>query len=255
MKYDRLHFFLFFSLTLLVLSGGMMGCRKKTREYSGSIVVGDYSVVMLQKIASTIQPGYPGENRFEMDVNKDGIQDLVISCFNAGSPGGGSLPGSRIATLNTDIQLFVVDRPDSSFFYLSRDTTRTGDTVLCYTRTYTGCKRKSALDSLIFSGSILLPEIVSSGSPLSKDFKWAPLDFTLGSTPYTQPTVTFGGPDTLNISVPEVENNCNRPAIGQEIYYGIRMKEGDSFRLGWIRLKLEGKGTVYIEEVALESNL
>jgi hypothetical protein len=255
MKYARFPFIVKLFFFLMILTGAFPGCKKKTREYTGSIVVGDYSVVMLQKIGYTIQPGYPGENRYEMDANKDGIQDLGISCYNGGSPGGGSLPGCRIATLNSDIQLFVVDRPDSSFFFVSHDTTRSGDSVWYFTRTYSGCKRKSVKDSLVFVGTVSIPEIVFSGTTLNKDFKWMPVDYTMASTPYAQTTVNFGGPNEFYVTVPEVENNCNRPQIGQDMYYGIRMKEGDSFRLGWIRLKLEGKGTVYVEEVALESNL
>lgn len=248
----RRFFFLVFILVMAAV--GFTGCKKeKQGQYSETLTMGDYNQMLLQKIALTQSPGYPGENRFEMDVNEDGQADLVIGCHDAGSPGAGSLPSSYLATLHGDIQLLVGDKPDSLFSSLKRDTTITPDTIFCYTRTYQGCRRKNAYDTLTSAGTLVVPEQLNSGSVISRNQTWAGMNYTLGATPWTRPEVTPAGSDTLKILLPDADFSCNRPPIGKDVYYAFRLKEADQFRLGWIRLRMEGKGTVYIEETAIQS--
>jgi hypothetical protein len=230
------------------------GCRKEKKAiYSDAIAVGDYSQMLLQKIDFTQYPGYPSANRYEIDVNKDGVSDLAFVCYDAGSPGAGPLPGSYLLTLHPELNLYVQERPDSLFRSLKRDTTF-GDTVFCYTRTYSGCRKKNSYDTLASSGFILVPENLTSGTTLTNTNSWQGIEYTLGSTPYTKPTVDFSNPDTLKIELFDSDNTCNRPPISQDIFYGIRLKEGDQYRLGWVRFRMEGAGIIYLQEVALQSS-
>ena len=243
----------YIGLLLLVL-GTLLGCKKeKKANYSDTIAVGDYSQMLLQKIDFTQYPGYPSANRYELDVNKDGVSDLAFVCYDAGSPGAGSLPGSYLLTLHPDLNLYVQERPDSLFRSLKRDTTF-GDTVFCYTRTYSGCRKKYSYDTLSSSGFVLVPANLTSGSTLNNTNSWQGIEYTLGSTPYTKPTVYFSNPDTLKIELFDADGSCNRPPISQDIFYGIRLKEGDQYRMGWVRFRMEGVGIVYLQEVALQSS-
>jgi hypothetical protein len=239
---------------LILLLGTQLGCKKeKKANYSDTIAVGDYSQMLLQKIDFTQYPGYPNENRYEIDVNKDGVQDLAFVCYDAGSPGAGPLPGSYLVTLHSDLNLHVQERPDSLFNSFKRDTTF-GDTIICYTRSYSGCRRKNSYDTLTSAGTVWIPVNLTSGSTLSSNNSWQGIQYALGGTPYTKPTVNFSGPDTLKIDLLEADGTCNRPPISQEIFYGIRLKEGDQYRMGWVRFRMEGVGTVYLQEVALQSS-
>lgn len=238
----------------LLLLGTQTACkREKKTLYSDTLTVGDYAQMLLQKLDYTQYPGYPNSNRFEIDVNKDGVQDLAILCFDAGSPGAGSLPGSSILTLHSDMSVYAIERADSNFQSLTRDTTF-GDTVFCYTRFYSGCKKKNSYDTLTSVNMLTVPEDLNAGFVLTRVDNWHTLNYTLGASPYTNPTVNIIGSDTFKIELREYDNTCNRPILSQEIIYGLRFKEGDQYRLGWIKLRMEGKGTVYIQEVALQSN-
>lgn len=240
---------------LILLLGTQAACkREKKTLYGETISVGDYASMLLQKLDYTQYPGYPNGNRFEIDVNKDGIQDLAIVCFDAGSPGAGSLPGSTLLTLHSDMSVYALERPDSNFQSLTRDTTTLGDTVFCYTRFYSGCKKKNSYDTLTSVNALIVPENLSSGFILTRTDNWHTLNYTLGASPYSNPTVNFISPDTFKIELRDYDNTCNRPVLSQEIIYGLRFKEGDQYRLGWIKLRMEGKGTVYLQEVALQSN-
>lgn len=243
---------IFIFVTILLFT---LGCKKDYIEENEealktAIVVGNDKNVNINPIGDTLIGKTNQPQFYKIDVNNDGNNDVEFES-NIPSPLGDSpKPQTKIRLLNSNIELFVYSKIDTTF--LTFDTTiqtNSSTTFIHYNKRYR-CNSVSTSDSLISSNPNFYLSSIDVGFNLNVQSQFGSKIFNLASNEDYYFNVIYSSNDTTFVDVLNYKNNCYSFPLNQEKYIGIKFN--NSNKLGWIKLNLLDKHKVYLIESALQ---
>ena len=238
-----------FSILLIIMAGS---CEKESKSNPDDLVeIGNYTGLRIDYHDVILVGGYHDRQEYEIDIDRDGVNDFQIMSNIWGSPGMGQYPEADIACLNRDSYFNVNHYSDTSFLHISIDTHHY-ESVEIYIRNTFTCERIDAADSILkvkeshYLNVFKKEDIISISDPwisdtLGLDYSW--------SSYYD---IYDSSPDTIIYQVNTFDYNCH-PFPGDEIrYIGIKKVSSELTRLGWIKLSISDNYKVSILETALQ---
>lgn len=240
-------------LVLVTFLISTLGCKKEYIEekQKTAIVVGNYNDAKATPIGDTLIGKTNQPQFYKIDVNNDGNNDVEFES-NIPSPLGDSpKPQTKIRLLNSNIELFVYSKIDTTF--LTFDTTiqtNSSTTFIHYNKRYR-CNSVSTSDSLISSNPNFYLSSIDVGFNLDVQSQFGSKIFNLASNEDYYFNVIYSSNDTAFVDVLNYKNNCYSFPLNQEKYIGIKFN--NSNKLGWIKLNLLDKHKVYLIESALQN--
>lgn len=218
------------------------------------IKTGDYSGLLVKSYDTIIAGGYHMLREYSLDVNNDDVYDFKLSSEIFGSPGMGQHPQAKIMSLNSNSLFHGIITNDSIFHYEVIDiSTYDNKTYKTTYHKYTCDKDDdprclfSYLNQEYFKFSYFDPDEIIS---VSDDFQADTIDILPhGSTEVSLQTEKN---DTIFQTQTTYSLSCNYFPYHTFKYVGIKIKEGNKEKIGWIKLGVYDTINFIILETAIQ---
>lgn len=241
---NRIVFSVFFLVVILFI-----GCKKDSNKYS-VLKIGDSNNMIVNYYDTTLVGEINLKRNFAVDVNNDGVKDIMFECIIWSTPSIGKLPTITTYCLNKNVEFFGFSSQDSMFLNLDTVYQNPSDIeVLKIMNINKSCERISNKDSILnISPSFNIFPLnyndimkISSGEFKSDTIR------LINSSYISPPVETQNGDTTI------IENNgflfeCKNFPISKEKYIGFR----ENGKLGWVKISILDKKTISIHESAVQ---
>ena len=239
----------FFGIIITILLS-LYSCDKHVYKYD-EIIIGDHSGLIVSDYDTLIVGGYHQQNKFDIDINKDNINDVSVISEIWGSPGIGQYPLSKIWCLHDNIGFQGYYTNDTLFVRSSTQIQEDNGTVYVHYYFQHSCFRMNADDSVravyidvfktepkdinqcLHTSDLFNPDSISINS------LWRST-----SVDYSEDTVFTWN----NIYL----NDCISFPPDDIKYIGLKMRTGNTEKLGWIKLSIFDKYKILIFETAVQ---
>ncbi|MGF7139878.1 hypothetical protein [Roseimarinus sediminis] len=231
----------------------LFSCQEDQEPKSSIIKTGDYSHMQVNSYDTLVIGEYNEASSFNIDLDRDGTDDVQFESTIWGSSEVGYHPRSIVKTLHDDVQFFGYSTIDTLFFNESSYTRELKDGAVLITQTlnYT-CHRKEENDSILRITPTFKLIPLDEGEQLSEDNIFASAIITMKNEGYTIPIAQYETSRDTFYNVQEQQmKDCFEAFPPEQIkYIGIKLENGS--RLGWIKTGLFSKYKILILESAIQ---
>lgn len=241
---------LLFLFPLLLL----FSCSKD--DVPDSVKAGDYSGMYHRRYDTLVDcsTGTGFSSAFELDLDNNGLTDIVIISIDEGSGGMGSGPilGSMIGCLHAQVEILSETITDSIFLNICSDTVVIGNSVDIWLHSYTACERLDCADSIALKEVSVryAPEVKLENELIngSGSFRCDTMEMTHGSFGLPSETIQISPDTTLHRQSGSLIGNCYEFPDAVASFIGCRI--GDRF--GWIKLVMIDNYRIFLAESAIQ---
>lgn len=176
---------------------------QKDPDKNASITMGKTEGMKITSLDTIIAGAYNQAVQFNIDLNKDGTDDIQFMSGVYGSPGMGQHPFASLTCLHSDLKIHGLLQNDTTFFstYVTSNVNPEGITEI-YEQQKFACIQSSPDDSIVsIKHNAFKPIVLSNGESVSLEnlFKSDTLKLTSDWMVYP-PSYHQISPDTLVIS-------------------------------------------------------
>jgi len=232
------------SLIIITLLS-VVSCRKDDFDVT-KITIGDYSKVKVDLIDSTISGSYNTSIEYQIDIDKDGINDFMFTHTYWGSQGAGIHAQSSISCLHKNAELhgdlknytYFLNIDTSTYFNYYDNITHG---TIAHNHT---CHRLTPLDELINQTSVNTIKPLLVYDVLEQNDSYFNAKIILADEPigYSIHTSTVG--DTAYHIYDSYYNDCNEFPVEKMTYIGVKLNQ---ISLGWIKIGIYNDGIKILE--------
>jgi hypothetical protein len=222
---------------------------------SDIIAFGDYSNMKINYYDTILIGGYNNAQNLDIDVDNDSISDIRFISEVWGSPGVGQNPCSKIWCLKNNVEILGYYKNDTSFLNrITRVLDGSNNTIEIYEYFNYSCHRQDETDTILsiyWDSFKILAKNKKDQIKLSDTFKSDSI--TLIDDWYGYPYTIVGyGEDTTRYMVRTFYNDCNNFPLDDIKYIGLKIRENDIVKLGWIKISIIDKFKILILESAMQ---
>ncbi len=239
-------------LALLIFALLLIQC-KKDEQHNSSINLSNESGMNIVNYDTLIWGGYNKPVAVELDLDRNGQNDIRLVSNQPGSLGSGVFPIAQIQCLNGDFGLAGLRLTDTTFVHWDTSYVVSTGHVSVYCIRYLTCERsnkKDSVEALIPNHFNLKDFGVNDVIKQTGDFHGD--TFTLGKT-----QSIFGVPELIGVSndstfylVNRSLDNCYSMPNGVERY--LAFKRIGSNQMGWIKLTLIDHFKIHLKQTAIQ---
>jgi hypothetical protein len=223
-----------------------------TVSVKDSIVMGDYSGMLVNKYDTLLDLYKQAPVSFNLSLGNDGIYNYNFYSYTWSLASVGVHSRTYLSCTDANSFLFGYSINDTSFMHFSKTIVSAGPPVKIEQVTTYSCQRTDAtdkIDSLYLNHFRIKP--LSQGDWLSAKPEYRSDTITLVDDPYDF-SGTFTQNDTIhNFSIYD-QQDCNLFPAAQVKYIGIKITNGSTSKLGWIKLNILDNFRISIIESAIQ---
>lgn len=217
------------------------------------IEIGDHSNMIINYYDTILIVDYNSSKYINLDLNKDGIEDIQFESKLWGTLASGQHTESIVKSLTNDIQFFGYFSNDTSFFH---KTTSVHNDLSNYVEIHImnnySCQRATNNDSVLNTTSQFHVFPINQGDEIeiTDNFNSDTLiliedSYCYGSSSYEKNS------DTLIVEYMCYNKDCNSFLLDEEKYIGVRFK--NESKLGWIKISISEKYKIHILESGIQN--
>ncbi len=241
-----INIFSFFLITLII------GCKKGSDTIPSEIKIGDFNNMTLNVYDTVMVGGYYDPCYYNIDLDKDGIDDIQFESNVTGSPAVGDIPYAKISSLHKDALIHTFYKNDTSFLHISIDTFyyESDPVTIGITDNFT-CHRINENDSIIEIAEAVKIKPLKKDDIIKTNDNYTADTITLlaGSFSYPPILVEQNG-DTVIYNLSYYSNDCNQFPQDEINYIGIKL--GNNSKLGWIKISISDVNKISILESGIQ---
>lgn len=197
---------------------------------------------------------YGSPQSLNLDVNEDNSPDFKFLSEIWGSPGVGQHPRSTLMCLNAKCMILGIIKTDTSFYHTSYSTRNISDSTFEIINSfYYSCYRMTEKDTIINiqpNQFKILPKKESENISKTDVFKSDTI--TLNDNSYSYSTIPMRQNDTIRYNTISAIYNCYLYPSDEFYYIGIKIKDSESEKIGWIKVKVSNNYKITIMESAIQ---
>ena len=243
------------TVCLLILLVSSYGCKKEEDVYvrSGTVILGDYTHMVRQIYDSVIV--FNGKPAFlDLDLDHDNMGDIRIISDRWGSNGIGYHPVSKLLCMTNSASVSGFFRQDTMFMYANQ-TSYIGEDgkVHLDVQQMFSCTPMSDRDTILaIYPDMFKFSVLTTSDKINQETIFKTDTLVLSDDSYELPPVTVIQHDTVMRIFVFNYKNCNTfPQEGVN-YIGIRMRNGNEVRYGWIKLSITERNKIIVYETAMQ---
>lgn len=211
---------------------------------NSSLVIGSSDAIVSIVYNTILDGGYNNPSIIDIDVNGDNISDFrFLSMLIGGSPGQQLRPRVYLSCLDSNSMIYGQYKNDTTFLNRRTYTTITPDSIIELINYYNySCKRISINDLVtgVNPGKFkLLPML--AGENLNNNDMFKSDGFTLVDESYSLSGNGETHNDTISYIYTTYDYSCDMFPQDEICYIGIKIKDGQSEKIGWIKLSINYK--------------
>ncbi len=232
-------------LTIITLSVLLFACGDDKIK-SPQISIGEQAGMIVNSYDTTLIGSYYDPSVLDIDLDKDGQNDLQFESIIGGSLGLGHHPEAYLRCLHRNIQIYGKHTIDTTF--LNRQTNvYEGNTVEIWEYSRTSCCRIDAADSILSTKPVFVLNPLHKDDLMDITGSFETDTIRLYRDFYGYPCETkIINSDTTIIQCATFNYTCNNFPSDEIKYIGVKFENSE--RLGWIKLSLfEGYKILIIE--------
>lgn len=239
---------------ILIITLGLIffSCEDDNNIKTSEIKIGDNSNMIINFYDTTLIGGYNQPKIFNLDLDKDGNDDIQFESGVWGSPGLGQHPKSVIKSLSDNVQIYGFESNDTSFLNIDTSSYAGANNIIeiVYSYNYT-CQQIDKNDSILRITTSFKLTPLDRGDILKTDDTYNSDTITMTNDWFSYPPLHYKiNSDTAIIEYTTIYNCCNDFPLDEIKYIGVRF-ENDS-RLGWIKLSVFDKYKILILESGIQ---
>jgi len=224
-------------------------------DVPATVKAGDYTGMHHKRYDTLVDchTGSAFRSEFEMDLDDNGLADIVVISMDEGFGGMGTGPilGSMIGCLHGQVEILSEGITDSVFLNICSDTIVNGNTVDIWYHAYSGCKRLDCADSVALEEVSLRyrPQVKSMNEQIdgSGSFRCDTMVMTRGSFGLPYETLQISPDTTLHRQSVSLIGECYEFPDASVSFIGCRIGS----RLGWIKLMMIDNYRIFLAESAI----
>jgi hypothetical protein len=239
-------------LPIFILVLFLLGCEKGSETNTSQIKIGDYNNMVIYTYDTLLIGYYNSPRYFNLDLDKNGINDIQFESEVWGSSAIGNHPCSRIKSLHENAMIYVFYKNDTSFVNL--------DTIVYYGGTNSvviglyinnTCHRIDENDTIFGITPSAKVKPLNKGEVIKLGDTYIADTITLIDDSYQfPPALVEENDDTTIYSIYSFYNNCNEFPLDEITYIGIKLV--NESRLGWIKISIVDKNRISILESGIQ---
>ncbi|MCD4736923.1 MAG: hypothetical protein K8R53_12835 [Bacteroidales bacterium] len=255
LKIKLLHKLLFFAL-IYIFSGN--SCRKINDNLlpikKEELIIGSKEGITISVHDKIIMGGYYHPVIFDVDINKDEINDIRFMSEIVGAPGMGHRSKAKVSCLNENTEMFGYFTNDTTFHNIRLDTvSEPGGTTWYYIYHNYTCQRFDGSDNVSeIKYDQFYIKLLEKNDIINKFENFKTDSSQLNEDAYYYYSYYEIAPDTIEVSVLVHYYNCFSFPENEIKYIGIKYTKDGRERLGWVKLSITEGYIISIFESAIQ---